>query len=203
MIIGVPQYELGITVLVAGPNEAFSQVLDTVAVEVIRAAEEVSIRQLQERYTGTYVSSDPGLNSSLTLAADHRGLVIQEFISNSTDVLHSPLILAAGAPQDKPWFLQLTPTLLYRNETKQEGERWRWIITRERDEGKGNILDDFCVANVDLASYGGQPINEIIFWQNKGKVFESVELPAFRVTLSRHNHDDAAHGSNEQEFMEL
>ncbi|KAF2660796.1 beta-lactamase/transpeptidase-like protein [Lophiostoma macrostomum CBS 122681] len=203
IIVTVPQYDIGITILVAGPSQAFLQIFDTVAVEVVRAAEEVAIRQLQQRYAGTYVSGDPNLNSSLTLTADHRGLVVEEFISNSTDVLNSPLLPAAGAPSDKPWFLQLTPTLLYRNETEQEGERWRFYIAEERLEGEGKVLDDFCAANVDMASYGGQPINEIVFWRSEGNVFKSAELSAFRVTLSRHDSDKHAHLSDEQGILEL
>ena len=202
-IILVPQYGLGITVLVAGPSGPFEEMFDTVAVEVVRAAEEVAIRQLQERYAGTYISTDDGLNSSIVVSADHRGLIVEQFISNSTDVVHSDLFRFLRAPSDRPWYLQLTPTLLYRNETEQAGERWRMVVTEERKEEQATVSDDNCVADLDVASYGGKPINEIVFWQGEDDAFSSVELTAFRATLSRKTTDAAVRDSNEQEILEL
>lgn len=78
----VPDFDIGITVLVAGKPEIIRKMIDAVGTTIVRAAEEVTTRQLQERYVGTYESTNATLNSSITLVADGRGLVVEKFISN-------------------------------------------------------------------------------------------------------------------------
>lgn len=187
IIITVPEYDLGITILVAGKMQLLTKIQEIVTVHMVQAAEEIAIRQLQDRYAGTYVSNTSELNSSLTLVADHRGLVVTKLISNSTNILNSSMPSLAGAPEDQPWYAQLVPTLLYRNETTQSGEKWRLLFIRERVEENKGVWDDFCPTNIDLAIYGGQPINEFVFWKGKGDddSFESVELTGFRAELVR------------------
>jgi hypothetical protein len=184
-IMTVPEYDLGITVLVAGKPKLLSIILETVTVETIRAAEEVAIRQLNERYAGTYISTTSGLNSSITLVADHRGLIINEFISNGTDVLNGALPFLDESLTEGPWYAPVVPTLLYRNETKQAGERWRMLLVAERVSDNQGILDDFCITDMEGPGYGGLPINEIIFWKGEHGVFDEVELSGFRARLTR------------------
>lgn len=103
-------------------------------------------------------------------------------ISNSTDILNGVL---SGNDDDfgssAPWHVQLVPTLLYKNETTQQGEIWRMLIVHERveDEKVKPVWDDQCVTDVDQISYAGLPINEIVFWLEDGL----VELPAWKVTM--------------------
>ena len=59
------------------------------------------------------------------------------------------------------------------------------LIVLDRQGDAGDLWDDFCTTNIDVASYAGLPLNELVFWSNaKGEVDE-VELPAFRVSLKR------------------
>jgi len=140
------------------------------------------------------VSRDATLNSSLTLTTSRaHGLTLTAFVSNGTDVLASPLAsyadpeaVAAGA-----WHAQLLPTLLYVDEGAQAGERWRMLIVPERERAHAHVAeaadpwDEHCHTDVDPASYAGEPLNELVFWdEGDGKVVE-VELPAFRVRLRR------------------
>lgn len=145
--------------------------------------------QLAERYSGVYVSANGSLNSSLTLAVDpgsKHGLVVREFISNGTDVLSSPLLrLALGDDADKPWRVQLIPTLLYRDKLAQKGELWRMLVILDRTGSKHEIWDDFCNTDVDYPRYAGKPLNEIVFWGNKEGHAVEAELSAFRVKLQR------------------
>jgi hypothetical protein len=204
IIMTVPEYDLGITILIAGNAKLFNQILEVVTVEIVRAAEEIAINQLQDRYAGTYVSTHPDLNSSLTLIADHRGLVVEKFISNSTDVLGSPFPLLGGAPDNGPWYAQLVPTLLYRNESEQEGERWRMMISQERTDGEKRVWDDFCPTNVDGISYAGAATNEVVFWKGNDKTFDSLDLTGFRVRLGRQNEDHISWLDRQgQELFEL
>jgi hypothetical protein len=204
IIITVPEYDLGITILLAGKPDFFDKIQEVVTVEAVRAAEEVAIRQLQERYAGAYTSNTPNLNSSLTLVADHRGLVVKEWISNSTSLLDTLFPFFVGAQNDQPWYAQVIPTLLYRNELKQEGERWRLLVANERTEGDLGIWDDFCMANIDGPRYADLPINEIVFWKGEGDVVQGVELPGFRANLIRQKQSIIATiADEEQDVLEL
>lgn len=201
IIMTVPEYGLGITILLAGPPSFFSKIQEIVTVAVVRAAEALAIRQLRERYVGTYSSTDPDLNSTITLVADHRGLVVEKLISNSTDVLDNPIV-KQWLPSD--FTTHLSPTLLYQDNEGQQGEEWRILIVEKRNEGSGGIWDDFCPENYDNIVYAGLPFNEFVFWdkQKDGRM-DKVELTGFRVNLTRVDDKDHAHWQDEEEVMEL
>ena len=183
IIMTLPEYDLGITILLAGKPAFFSTIRETVTVALVRAAEELAIRQLKKHYAGTYISADSSLNSTMTLVADARGLVIKEWISNSTDILKSGFIRMV-APEH--WYAQLVPTLLYRNEQEQKGEEWRMLITAERGESVGEVWDDFCITDMDSPLYANVPLNEAIFWDGKeGDGIKKLELAAFRSNLTK------------------
>lgn len=185
LIIFVPQYDLGITLLIGGSPDIFDTLLETVSIGVVRAAEEVSITQLQQGYAGRYIAANPNLNSSLILNADHRGLVVEKFISNATDVLQSSLVEYLGRPKGKPWYLLLVPTLLYRNEEDQKGEVWRMHVATERPKGERDIWDDSCITDIDGMLYGGVPLNEVTLWKGPTGLVYDIELAGFRVNLTR------------------
>ncbi|KAF2621109.1 beta-lactamase/transpeptidase-like protein [Macroventuria anomochaeta] len=182
IIILAPEYDLGFTILVAGNSELLLK-LQNIVTKFIRPAEQLAVQQLQERYAGTYVSSNSSLNSSVTLVADHRGLVVTEFISNSSDILNLGSV--------KHWiprhgFAQLVPTLLYRNAQDQKGEEWRLQAVENRDHDERAIWDDFCMTDIEGPLYAAVPINNFVFWdQGQGEGFETLELSAFRTNLTR------------------
>ncbi|KAI4689205.1 uncharacterized protein J4E88_002554 [Alternaria novae-zelandiae] len=202
IIITVPEYDLGITILVAGPNAILSKIMDIVTVKIVHAAEKLAIQQMRNRYAGTYSASDPEVNSTATLRADYRGLVVTTFVSNGTVVFEAPITKDATSP---PRYAQLSPTLLYRNEEEQDGEEWRALIVEERAEGLGSIWDDFCVEDWEMSSYAGIPLNTAVFWdEQKDGHFETLELPAFRVNLTRVDQKRGSNGKyGQQETMEL
>ena len=177
---------------------------------VVRAAEEVAIGQLQQGYAGRYIAADPKLNSSLILNADHRGLVVDQMISNSTDVLQSSLLKYMGRPDNKPWYLLLVPTLLYQDEKNQKGEIWRMNVAVDRQEGDHDVWDDHCITDVEGALYGGIPINQVILWKGPSGLVYDIELSGFRANLTRifsHPpavvHLDEDEGAEKTEQMEL
>jgi hypothetical protein len=201
IILTIPEYELGITILLVGPPPFFEKLREIVTVATVRAAEELAIRQLHNRYAGTYMSSNPSLNSTVTLEADHRGLVLTTFVSNGTDIWQSPII-HAHAPTG-PWHVQLSPTLLYRDEQNQEGEEWAMMIAEERQEGVGAVWDDFCVESVEMGMYAGIPFGAAVFWdEQEDGSFKTLEMSAFRVNLTRIGGDDAF-AYDGQETMEV
>ncbi|RYO14841.1 hypothetical protein AA0111_g11865 [Alternaria arborescens] len=199
IIMTVPEYDLGITILIAGPAKIFAKIQSIVLTTMIQVAEKIAIRQLGDRYAGTYSAADPELNSTVILTADHRGLVVTTWISNGTDVFKSPIV-KDGAPEH--YYAQLSPTLLYRDEETQRGEEWRAMFVEERE---GGPPDDFCIDDWDMSSYAGIPLNAVAFWdEQEDGHFGKLELSAFRVNLTR---ADWKGGKNreydQQEAMEL
>ncbi|CAI6333972.1 unnamed protein product [Periconia digitata] len=200
-IILMPEYDLGITLLLAGPLSSLTELIEIVTVHATQAAELYAITELRQFYAGKFVSSDPTLNSSITLVADHRGLFIESFISNSTDVLyqlqHAHLV-ESGTPR-----FQLVPTLQYQDADAKRGSKWRFIPISDRPfEGPG-IWDDFCVADVDKLMYAGRVLNEAIMWRAEdGASFNDIELPAYRVKLTRIIAQSES-PNEEEEIMEL
>jgi len=184
IIMVLPEYDLGITILVAGPPTLLEK-LQEASAEVVRAAEQLAILELQQRYSGTFVSPDPSLNSSITLTADHRGLIIEEFISNSTDVPRKILPMLAGPDVGETTVFQLVPTLLYQDEKEQQGERWRFVMLNQRSEEDQDIFDDFCSENLDVLLYAGLPFNEVVFWTGPGGRINDLHLTGFRADLTR------------------
>ncbi|KAF9731995.1 hypothetical protein PMIN06_000220 [Paraphaeosphaeria minitans] len=203
-IILIPQYDLGVTLLLAGPSDFFKTLRETVTIGLARAAEQIAIATLEESYAGRYIAADPKLNSSLILNADHRGLVVEEFISNSTNMLQSSLLQSLGRPDDKPWYLLLVPTLLYRDEENQKGETWRLQIVSERPKGETDVWDDFCVNDVEGPWYAGIPINQVVIWKSESGLVYDIDLEGFRASLVRiFAHGHAASHVEEPEQMEL
>lgn len=202
-IMLLPEYDIGITILVAGKAGLLGKLQNIIAVTLVRAAEALAIKQLQERYAGTYISQDPGLNSSLVLVADHRGLVVEKFISNSTDVFRSDLKGMLGAPKDQDWYMQVFPTMLYKDEDAREGEKWRLVATKVRDDKDRGIFDEFCATDVDFVAYGARAINEFVFWKGGDGVCGSVSASGFRVKLVRQEDNGFELEGREQEFIDL
>jgi hypothetical protein len=198
IIMVVPGYDLGITILVAGPDKVFGKIKDLISRIVVQAAEELAIRELHDRYAGTYSASDPELNSTVTLEADHRGLVVTTWISNGTDIFESPIV-KRNAPSH--YYAQLSPTLLYRDEENQQGEEWRMLFVEERGE---EPEDESCGEDYDMPSYAGIPLNAAVFWdeQQDGRL-ATLELPAFRVNLTRMDGKEKNREYDQQGPMEL
>lgn len=172
-----PEYDLGITILVGGNTTLLSRLLEAVSVPLVEAAHEIAALEVRDRYTGTYTATD--INSTLTLAyTPANGLYVDRWISNGTDFLTVLLQNFLGA-MDNGTRLQVVPTLLYVDEERRRGERWRALpIQAEEGETKG-VWDDFCITHMYGYTYDGQPLNEVVFWNGE------VELTALRIRLRK------------------
>ena len=182
MMIMVPEYAIGITVLVAGNGNALGVIREVVVKEVVRFAEEAAMMELRKKYVGTY--EDERSNSSITLAqSDEYGLTVTRWISNGVDTL-----LQYDRPAGGPWVMHVLPTLLFDNETQQKGEKWRLLPQRvapQRDKST-SVWDSLCISDWDTLAYAGKPVNEIVFWGGeRGGSAECVHLTGFRSTLCR------------------
>jgi len=181
----LPEYDLGVTILVAGNMALYDQLQETIMGSLIRAAEATIWDHVATVYDGDRVATNSSLNSSLSLRSSPKhGLTISRFISNGTEMVGTdiPKWLAPYLEADGTgWHAQLVPTLLFKNESSKQGEIWRILVVQEREGGKSGpgLFDDFCLTNIDTATYASLPVNEVVFWHEEGL----VELPAFQVAF--------------------
>lgn len=179
----LPEYNLAATILVGFQDrggELLEKLQESVTVNLARAAESLVWNRVERIYAGRYEAIDESLNSTIELGSSpSTGLILNEFISNSTDVL-ATVVPKYFVDPSREWRVQLMPTLLYKNEKEQKGEIWRFLPAYERRKN-GPIWDEFCVADVDGPMYAGLQLNEVVFWHDD----EVLELPAWRVKLKR------------------
>jgi hypothetical protein len=152
LITMMPEYGLGMTVLVGCEepcNTLLTSIQEIVSVGLVRAAEQSIWETMNDKYSGYYVAVNSSLNSSLTLAASPKsGLVVTSFISNSTDVLHA-VLPGVFVDASREWRLQLVPTLLFKNESDQQGEIWRAVPAYEREPNR-EIWDNAGNTDIDV-----------------------------------------------------
>nr|POF20120.1 beta-lactamase-like protein [Quercus suber] len=180
LMVLLEEYGLGFTILVGGNVSLVSDILDVISAQLIQAAEDAVWDRIEKTYSGDYIATKTSLNSSLTLkVSPSKGLTLESFVSNGTNVFSTLLFDPAGT--EAKWHAQLVPTLLYKNETSQEGEIWRVEMVHERPEKDKHtrLWDDFCIADLDVGVYAGLSLNEVVFWHERGL----VELPAWQLWL--------------------
>ncbi|RHZ67146.1 serine hydrolase domain-containing protein [Aspergillus thermomutatus] len=225
LILLVPEYDLGITILTAGDETFLDALLEMLTVPLIRAADELAARQVRETYVATYTApstKEQTINSTLALTyTPTHGLEIREWISNATDVL-GIISKHFQSPKDAKFHAQLIPAGIYRGDEKQVGEVWRIAIVVDREVPPEQVLgrsseseihaglwsastsvwDEFCITDVDNLMYAGKPLSEVVFWDRDEKtaMFGKVELTAFRINLTRADQKEGG-GLNEGKLI--
>ncbi|KAL4906981.1 hypothetical protein BDW74DRAFT_150108 [Aspergillus multicolor] len=129
MALFIPDFDAGLNVITASSSATRGQhTLDLVQAVIdvyLPALTKQAARELEQKYAGSYVSTTPGLNSSLTLIASKTspGLAITSWIQNSTDILSllyntplfpfnstlRPLIAPSGSSNKIAFRLAATP----------------------------------------------------------------------------------------------
>lgn len=194
-IIMVPEYDLGITILVAGKGKLLDEIRDVVSRQLIPIVELLAQSQMHAKYAGTYTAAKKtGLDSSLELShSPTEGLYVSILISNGTDVMEALLPFMAGPGGDfdfADWRLQLVPTLLFADPEKQAGEIWRALLVPQKRNG--GVWDDFCNNMYDSGVYAGKKLNELVFWTDGEGAVERVELSAFFVDLYKESRSETS-----------
>lgn len=152
LVTVMPEYGLGLTVLVGCDTDCgklLNAVQETVSVNLVRAAEKHTWKDIANKYTGLYTAVEPSLNSSVKLAANAKsGLFLTSFVSNGTDVLNT-VIPSEFVDDSREWRIQLVPTMLFKDEGAQEGEIWRAVGAYEREPDQG-IWDAAGTTDIDV-----------------------------------------------------
>lgn len=192
--IVIPQYDLIVFMAVAGELSGLEDVYTKVVNPLVAGAEIEAQTQLKDTYGGVYKSTEKDLDSSITFTqTDARSLHVTSWVSNSTDVMGSLTSLVsqkAGTSGDL--YFQLIPTFRTKKSSDgRVGDIWRFINVIDDYKYPTNattVWNDYCVANIDPMSYGGVPLNELVFWRGSADLNSAVEevtLSAFRVKLRR------------------
>lgn len=91
-----PDHDVGFTVLVAGENshQMTAKISEMVADILLPTLDNIAKNQALERFGGTYALTSDTSNSSITITADDGpGLKVEEWISNSTDMYETLMML--------------------------------------------------------------------------------------------------------------
>ena len=187
-LVLIPDYGAGISILSAATAKSRGAttrtVLDYIVNSILPALEAQAAAEATRNYAGTYESTNPHLNSSVTIAfnkssvaTSKSGLSITRWISNGTDVLNSPNF-GGGKPKLLPSIPKQTPdgekgqvafqaSLLPQTSTYFAPEAARLKVVGPFT-GQYAVNADWLLA--DAAHYGGIGVNLFIFdVDGKGK----------------------------------
>lgn len=179
-IVLVPEYHLGLTILVAGEYEALKWLDNEVITKAIRGIEEIARSQTNEKYAGLYKAAH--LESSLELEVHGgAGLVVKSWVSNGSDFLDEYIFLQTGKRGLGQGRVQLVPANIRRS---NGGESWRATFVPATTKTESPI--DGCLMNdVDSLMYGERGVQDVVFMSGRSGMITGIELPALRVALAK------------------
>ncbi|KAI2618157.1 beta-lactamase/transpeptidase-like protein [Hypoxylon sp. NC1633] len=191
----IPDYDLVVTVLTAGPQSSSGavQLLFSQAVSaVLPAVEAAGKDEARRAFAGEYV--DPASNSSLTLAVDDEGpgLAVGSWVVRGTDVLAhwlNYLVAVGGTLPTVPLSARVYPSGL----TAGPRTAWRVVVdlgTPEQIAQSDALLfwpQGTCLAwgSMDRVVYQFEALDELVFDLADTDSAVGVEVTGFGATLVR------------------
>lgn len=176
----IPEYDLGIVLLVAGDGRALPWLREEVLKALVPTVEQITRDQTADRLAGTYISADAAINSSLSIEVQSdSGLVVTSWISNGKDFLTNYLAMSKEKRESSN--VQLTPAMIGRG---KNGEVWRAQCVQAESRSEG-IINTNLIEDVDTFTYASRSIDEFIFELDASGRAVEVKLPAFQITLKR------------------
>ncbi|KAI1100935.1 beta-lactamase/transpeptidase-like protein [Jackrogersella minutella] len=192
----IPEFDIGFSVLLAGdpPSGLGFNIADTLSNTYLPTMVNTARIQAYDMYGGDYSSSDPALNSSLSIVVDDQtpGLSLSSWTSNGTDLLWYSVVLGLNVSNPDPYQVQpsvrLYPTGLW-DATSDGGKRVAFKAVFE-DLSLPSVSDAFstdCGTWINVAGimYGSRPLDQFIFNINPAGKVMSVENGALRNRLNK------------------
>jgi hypothetical protein len=176
MLILIPDFDVGITIMLAGEQGTGETVIAGVITdELLPALEEAARVQAEGAFAGNYTASN-GLNSTvkLTTTPGVPGLSIDEWISNGTDLRTS---LYEGVES-----LQLLPT----NIVSDDGREISWRSTYISVPETGSPFDA-CPSwlAIDRPTYGIYSLDHFVFHMGEDGKAVGLEPKVLKIVLER------------------
>lgn len=191
ILILSPDYDVGFTLMAAGKNnldtlQAVGQLLvDRVLPDVIKAARS----EASHNYAGTYSSSNPALNSSITLMTipSELGLSVSSWISNGTDMLAVSAELVLRSPGSEV-AITLYPTNLKASVSDGDSQiEFRAVFEDPTVANPGGLFTSKCQSWVFMEEivYGGLALDQFAFTVGKDGSAKTLTASALREVLAR------------------
>ncbi|PVH75700.1 beta-lactamase family protein [Cadophora sp. DSE1049] len=185
----VPDYEAGFNVLtssyITGKSALASTIADLITTTILPALEAQAAAEVTQNFAGTYASSDPNLNSSITISYNDSsidpGLYITSYSSNGTDMM--PLLpFVSGGKTAK-----LLPSI------QKPGQKAFRAVPGKVVYPPGSFLGPFLKMSeangdwlqVDGLTYGGVGMSLFVFDVGSDGKAICVSPEATRATLQR------------------
>lgn len=164
-----PDHGAGFTILIAGNAStviANTAIADILTSTVIPALESQAAAEAAHKLAGTYISTSPNLNSSVTLSVDPSrgaGLLVTSWISNGTDMFSwLPSLVGGDELSLFPADLRSAPV----GQAVRVAFRGTFGLSNyKRDVGifVDQVTTNLVWANVDTAIYGGASLDLFVF----------------------------------------
>jgi hypothetical protein len=192
LMIMIPNLDIGFTLLTAGPmpvNMNFD-FADSMGALLLPAVYGTARQETKDLYEGNYISSDPALNSSLTLRVDDKpGISVDRWVSNGTDMRYMAIMLQFSTSTVGEPRIRLFPTGL---ETVNEDRSMKKSFKATFEDAKssarvGRLFSTDCASWLSATSevYATRSLDQFVFhFDSSGKV-TMVEPVALRVKLEK------------------
>jgi len=183
-IVLIPEWGIGLSILEAGTSSALGVIFQMIAEIMGPALEAAARKEADTAYSGHYVSSDPKLNSSITITTDDSlsGLGVTSWISNGTDMLNTVALLLVPNPSIRLYSTGLKKKLSDGNSLVS----WRAVIDN-MDQSNATSFFPTCLnwGSVDGLMYGTIAVDDFVFTVGRDGMATSVEPRVLRSTLNR------------------
>lgn len=193
LLVLLPDYDVGITALLAGgwPGNSNWDMADAIGAILLPALEETAREQADASYAGTYTADD-GLNSSLVLSTDpsRPGLGIEKWISNGTDMIPIAIRYTLNYDVTGP-AIRLYPTGIETQPQGQQGTRkiaFKAVVENlDIKDHSGAMFSTNCGTWVSqtTAVYADMPLDQFVFTVPQDGRAVSVVPLALRTTLNK------------------
>lgn len=188
----IPDYQIGVIVLTAGSGDAPAQtaLFNTLLTDLIPGLSATAKSQANTNHAGTYTSSNPNLNTTLTLTTSPSapGLQLTSFTSNSSNVIST---LFAAARKTLHPDVRLYPTGLVRKSNNgTEIRKYNAVILDADAKFPSTLIEALdCVSwqMVDSTVYGAVGLDEVWIETDEDGKAVGVEVRAFGAKMERAN----------------
>ncbi|KAI1131191.1 putative penicillin-binding protein [Nemania abortiva] len=194
MLILLPDYGVSLSILVAGSGPAINIATEIVLQSLIPVLENVTISEACDKLCGTYETSLPNTNSSITIAADAIGLHVDRWINRGVDIKAFVNAYAVGTGSQPVQAVRIQATNLQDSgDTAQGGRRVAYRISfdmsSEDSDGPPRILDPNAGqwGVTDSPLYGGIGVDDFVVHFDANGTAVMIEPRVVRDTLHRSN----------------
>lgn len=188
----VPEFGLGVSILVAGPTEAMEDLRERITSALVPAADRIVRRHAKSRYSGIYKLHKEANNQlqksdcSVTIDVDDvgPGLRIKRWMSNDTDFLTTYGRLQGMKEVDATWEVRLLPSAEVMTRSTIE-TWWAVIVQRQQSRDQGKAWAEYCATDIDNLAYGGKSLGMFRMTIDGDGMAVAMEIVGLRTRLNR------------------